>query len=379
MKKEINLKEWSQVLPNLVQEFLLKAACCEGEEAKLAWHEYLNRVSFDSTDYASTRLLPLVYKNFYKMGYEDPYLGRMKGIYRLTWAENKKKFQKLPGVFSALAQQGVPALLLKGAALTLLSYHDFGLRGMGDLDILVPVSRLQAARKVLTDLGWKPLLPGENLSVELHHAEHFQSEDGEDLDLHWHVLVQRCQARYDEPFWNRTQRLNYQGQEIMTLDPADHLLHACLHGALWAPSSSFRWVMDGLFLIKNCSIDWERILEMANFLGVIPTLQVTLTYLSKRFCAAIPGEVLDRLSSMESPSWQYRELKILSRPQGFFGILPVLWNRYAQEFKNSSKSQVGGSFPTYLKKYYGVGNYPDLGRFLLRKGLKKLGVLSRAS
>ncbi len=197
--------------------------------------------------------------------------------------------------------------------------------------------------------------------------------------MHWHVLAQRCHSYYDEPFWNRVRSLDYQGQEIMTLDPADHLLHACLHGALWAPSSSLRWVVDALFLIKSGLIDWERVLEMGRALDATPTLQVTLMYLAERFSAAIPREILDRLSSLESPAWQYREMEILSRPQGFWGILPVLWNRYSQSRKSENASQLYKSFPAYLKKYYGAENYPDLGSFLLRKGLKKLGILNRAS
>lgn len=369
-------KNFQAFLPNPAQESLLKAALLEGEEAVLAWRAYLNQVDFDKTDYGSSRLLPLVYRNFQQMGHEAPYLGRMKGIYRLTWAENQKKFQTLSALLQAFREAQIPALLLKGAALTLLCYRDFGLRGMGDLDLAVPVSKALEAVAILEKLNWSPELEFQKIQVALH-AAHFKSPHGEDLDLHWHILFRRCEEEYDRLFWEGARPVLHQGESLLTLQPSDHLLHACIHGAAWSPSSPLRWVADCIFLIRNCEIDWERILRLAAQLHMVPTLQATLPYLT-RFTSDIPAEFLARLAAIESPQWQHDELEVLCRPIGFFGVLPILWNRHSQLRASDRLLGRYRGFPNFLKHYYAFDSYRDLGKAFLRKGWKKLNVMIRS-
>lgn len=366
-KKGIHLEAF---LPNQGQELLLKAALTENEEALAFWRDYLRLQSFDDTDYGSSRILPLVYRNLHRLGLDDPYMGRMKGIYRRTWAENQKNFRHIPGVFQKFHQAGIPALLLKGSALILLCYRDFGLRGMGDFDIAVPVSRVHEAVSILETMHWRTCLEYPKLQIELHHAVHLQSAGSEDLDLHWHILAQRCAEEYDQAFWEGARPLEYQGARILSLQPSDHLLHACVHGAAWSPTSPLRWIADAFFLVKNCEIDWERILEMGKVLGVIPALQATLPYLKNRFAVAVPDDFLSRLTAVKNPSWQYRELQSLCRPQGFFGILPILWGRYSRR-KMEKVAKSKGSFPAYLKTFYGLDGYRELGGYFLKKAWKK--------
>jgi hypothetical protein len=56
-------------------------------------------------------------------------------------------------VVDALHAAGIPALLLKGAALVETVYPDPAQREMLDLDILVPGEQLDEASSVLTPLG----------------------------------------------------------------------------------------------------------------------------------------------------------------------------------------------------------------------------------
>lgn len=365
-------------LPNPAQELLLKAALAEGDEAVVSWREYLKRVAFDDTDYGSSRILPMVYKNLHRLGFEDPYLGRMKGIYRRTWAENQKNFRHLPGVFSALREAGIPALLLKGSALLLLCYHDFGLRGMGDFDVAVPVGKVREAAAILERMQWRLCLEYPKLQVELHHAVHMQNPMGEDLDLHWHILGHRCAEEYDRPFWEASRPLRYRGAEFPSLQPSDHLLHVCLHGAAWSAMSPLRWVADAFYIAKHCEIDWARVLKMGEYLGAIPALQATLPYLKARFSVAIPEDFISGLTALKVPDWQRRELRALCRPRGFFGILPLLWSLHSLQGRMVEGMNRYSSFPNYLKTFYGLESYGALGRYFFRKTWKKIRPRRRA-
>lgn len=361
-------------LPNPAQELLLQAALSEGDEAINAWRGYLSRVEFDDTDYGSSRILSLVYRNLHSQGFEDPYMGRMKGIYRRTWAENQKNFQHLHRVFAALGRAGIPAMLLKGSALILLCYRDLGLRAMGDFDVAVPAPRVHEAVAILEGMKWKTCLEYPKLQIELHHAVHLQNAAREDLDLHWHILVHRCEDAFDRPFWEGARPIDYKGSPLLSLQPADHLLHASIHAAAWSPTSPLRWVADAYYLTRHCEIDWERVLAMGEFLGVIPALQATLPYLKERFSAKVPEGFLSQLLAAECPEWQRRELRALCRPHGFFGMLPMLWERHSREGKRSKHRR---SFPDYLKTFYGLGSYGELGRYFLSKTWKKLNTRFR--
>ncbi len=371
-ERESHLKAF---LPSPAQELLLKAALSEGDEAVASWREYLKRVAFDDTDYGSSRILPLVYKNLHRLGFDDPYMGRMKGIYRRTWAENQKNFQHLPGIFSAFREAGIPVLLLKGSALLLLCYRDFGLRGMGDFDVAVPVAKVREAVAILERRQWRLCLEYPQLQIELHHAVHMQNPMREDLDLHWHVLGHRYAEEFDRPFWEAARPLTYQGTELPSLQPSDHLLHVCLHGAAWSALSPLRWVADAHYIAKHCEIDWDRVLSMGEFLGVIPALRATLPYMKARFSAPIPEDFLNRLSVIESPAWQRRELKALCRPHGFLGVLPLLWVRHALDGEAMGRRR---SFPDYLKTFYGLDSYRKLGRYFLGKAWQKLNLRVRS-
>ena len=356
-------------LPSPAQEMLLKAGLLENPEAVDCWREYLKQVEFDDTDFGSSRLLPLVYRNLNALGYDDAYMGRMKGIYRRTWAENQKNFQHIPGLVTAFRAAGIPLLLLKGSALLLLCYRDFGLRAMGDFDLAVPAPRILEAVRLLEKKHWRACLEYPKLQIELHHAVHFQSLRQEDLDLHWHILVHRCEDAYDRPFWEGARPLEYKGEILLSPQPADHLLHACLHGAAWSPLAPIRWVADAYYLIRRCEIDWERILAMGPLLGMTPALQVTMSYLKERFSAPIPEDFLLRLAAIEPPEWQRREFDVLSRPIGFFGMLPLLRQRYSHVDRGEERFK---SFPDYLRTYYGLENYRDLLRYFSGKAWQKL-------
>lgn len=359
-------------LPDADQELLLKAALLEGEEAVVSWKERLKRIAFDDTDYACSRLLPLVYRNFSEQGYDDAYMGRMRGIYRLTWAENKKNFQLIGPAFQALEAAGIPTLLLKGGALIVMCYKDFGLRGMGDLDLVVPEARVEDAMAVLQKIGWRAAQDFGKLKKNLHHAVHLTAGSREDLDLHWHILANRCAEEFDRPFWSASHEVEEGAVRFSTVPPSEHLFHACVHGAAWSPSSPVRWVADAFYLIRRCEIDWNRILVLAEILGMIPVLQSTLPYLEERFAAGVPSAFLAQLDSLESPAWQRRELEALCRPHGFFGILPMLWNRHRGLRAGSMGVGNLWNFPAYLRDFYGWESYRGLGRMLARKAFRKL-------
>ena len=89
-------------------------------------------------------------------------------------------------------------MLLKGAALTLLYYKDYGLRPMEDVDILVRTSEWQSTIDALSDLGWRARVPVTPRRVAASHAMEFAGDGSQRIDLHWHLLPDTCWRNGDE-------------------------------------------------------------------------------------------------------------------------------------------------------------------------------------
>lgn len=360
-------------LPNPDQELLLKAALWDGPRALKNWQTFLNKVSFDDIDYGSSRLLPLVYKNLSPVAPQDPYMGRMKGIYRLTWAQNQRFLNRLAPIVHLFQENQIPTLLLKGGALTLTCYEDYGLRGMGDIDLLVPSEHATQAMQLLEQAQWEMKQEYQKLDTSMHHAAHYiDSTTKIDLDLHWHLLVFRSNDAADKLFWEKTSTCQFQDQTIPTLQPVDHLFHTLCHGAAWSNVAPIRWVVDATWLIRKGPIDWDRIVYLTEKLGFVGQFLDTLGFLREIMECPIPKEIIHRLERLPMDDWQKREYAFMSQPRPFLGILPHLWLQNLKREETVSWPKRAMRFLPYIKRWYGFDHYHELLIFFMGKGLRKL-------
>lgn len=102
------------------------------------------------------------------------------------------------GVMARLAEAGIPAVLLKGAALRLTGYHDPAERPFGDIDVLVARDDLDAAVRSLTSLGYSG--QSESLSqlyLEHHHHLILNKPPGFKVEMHWALLPVRYPLKLD--------------------------------------------------------------------------------------------------------------------------------------------------------------------------------------
>lgn len=129
--------------------------------------------------------------------------------------------EELKGILSALDQQDIVVVPLKGPFLAERLYGSPPLRVSYDLDLLVSKSNLIRAEGVLAALGFIPATPDDyhrqwhrkGTVVELHH------DVDNPLAFNFHV----------ESALRQVQLSSFQGQRCWQLDPADELLFLCLH------------------------------------------------------------------------------------------------------------------------------------------------------
>jgi hypothetical protein len=133
---------------------------------------------------------------------------------------------------SALAQAGIPVLVLKGAALARLVYANPLLRPMHDVDLLVPATEARRAWDVLHCLGFSP--SGQAVGASHHHLRGMsRTIDGATLtiELHTELLARTpfvAPLRYQD-LCCASQTFEWNGLTVRTLGREDMLWHVYAH------------------------------------------------------------------------------------------------------------------------------------------------------
>lgn len=285
--------------PNSAQNLLLKSALFERDDAVSYWKKWTSTVDFEEeVDHGSYRLLPLVYENLYKDGYQDQLSGRLKGIYKRSWMENQQIFHHASEILKLFSASDIPAIVMKGIPLSLVVYQNVATRPMSDADILVPHVKSGKAVQILKNRGYLPA----NEAILEHDLEFgrgmgFEDASGRELDLHWRAMPDAIKNSKESDFWDLVVPIEIKGETAQRFSFTDELLQTIVHGMRKNPEPPIRWVADAFLLIKKHGeeIDWNRLLNYAQRYKVIIQLQEGLSYLVNEFKVDIPAEVQSKL------------------------------------------------------------------------------------
>jgi hypothetical protein len=320
--------EQSTAWPTPTQLLLLRACLESGAEAHAAWEEWSSIVDLDHLDHESCYLLPMLDKNLRAIGViEHPWLGRIKGYRRHSWANNRQ----LLGRFSQVIQElrpivGDNLVIIKGVALACGHYADPGLRPTRDFDCMVKPESVPHVLRHFKTLGWKmptwidgaqnrfgPDVEPQSLvdQIPTSFCTHYPdgsapmpagqqsilTDDRIHIDLHWYLMPDLCGAAANETFWNSAVVMRLpDGSEVRTLQATDLLFHCCLHDWLpWSPVPSTRWIVDVATLLRDSkSISWQRLVDLAEQLRYTLRLGIALSYVASTFPRqiCIPEEVI---------------------------------------------------------------------------------------
>ncbi len=153
-----------------------------------------------------------------------------------------------------LEKAGVPVLVLKGSGVAEL-YPVPELRKSGDVDVLIPKDRLEAATKLLAENGFT--------AKEIQHANHhlvFNSGDGIDLELHTMLAepfrdrgINRCMDRLLPACFEKKEYKECMGVSLPVLAEPYQALQLLLHMLQHFLRAGF-----GLKLLCDWVVFWNR-------------------------------------------------------------------------------------------------------------------------
>ena len=291
--------------PTPLQEQLLRAAILDGNAALKAWRNYRKTVDLHAEfDHGSFRLLPLLYQNAQRLGIRDPIMDRLKGVYRMAWVENHRLFHRMKPLLQSFNENGIPTVLLKGAAFACEYYDTSSARPMADMDVLVPSTDFHRVVEFLDSSGWQPHSRAQEDDRRYRHSVQYCDKDGQEFDLHWHVAREFCDTSMDRRFWQEAIPFEIDGVCTHRLDTTHNLVHTVIHGIRWNLEPPIRWIADAATLLQTDgkSVDWDEFTRIAQENKITYRLTLGMRYLQERMDASIPEEVMQSLLK-SSTTW----------------------------------------------------------------------------
>ena len=358
MKDERDNRPQTDLLwPTSAQQLLLKGALTQGDTAIQAWKAWHAKIDWsDHLDQDSYRLTPLLYYNLSQHQVKDPIMGKLKGIYRMTWYKNTTALRGLASALQAMLGSKIATMLIKESASIVGYYPNIGLRLLNRLDLIVPKALLPNAIECLDQIGWtldqrharRPM--GILLATEP--ALVFVNAEKQTLHLHWQVLRGDRVPQADLNFWQDGIATQINGVSTSILCAENHLLQVCTDSQSSPVVGSIAWVADAMMVLRSSAstIDWQRLLIQAQDRLLVVPLRDSLEYLHASFAAPIPAAALDKLrdraiSRMERWETRYLASGYQHRP---WADIPYFWFDYLRSRDLSRNENKLSGFVRYL-------------------------------
>ncbi len=284
-------------------ELLLSCSCTNPDKDRIK--EILgNRLNWDYIGANAGRhgISSLLYRNlshFDGLGViPDKVMKHFKGQYFSTIARNRHHYDELRKILQSFKDAGIPVIILKGAALAELVYHDVGLRGFNDIDILVRKEDLWKVKRRVLEAGYfldervSPEAYNEKFGCDLNYFKDFP------LEIHWDILRKVGSDKPTkvtiEELWKNATPVRITDIDTLILAPEDMLLHLCIH----LPKHRYNrliWLCDLSEIITYYDIDWNQVLKNANKCKAKLYMYYGLYFSSKLVGANVPPYVLQKL------------------------------------------------------------------------------------
>lgn len=339
--------------PTPAQTLLLRAALLPPSAAVPAWEEWTRVQNFEDIDSGSFRLLGLAYRNLKSSAGDSPLMPRLHGVYRRFWTTNQLLLGRNTGLIRSFASAGIPIMLTKGAALTASVYHDFGLRPMDDLDLMVPRSHALGAMEFLEKQGWKPeVLYAKELPQSLH-ACHFRHEHCGVIDLHWQSFHLPSSDAFEAQVWDGGMTFPVNGASAIVPSFSDQFLRACEHGVRYNIVPPFRWLADCYYIWRasGSALDWQRIAEGARLTKSVIAVRDTMRFLRDQLEVPLPADAFSWIEGTPVSWHEQIESRLVRRPcRNLWDKLPIDVSWYLRSTAGQNFAHRLSGFPDHFRR-----------------------------
>jgi hypothetical protein len=331
----------------------------------------------------------------------QPVLQKLQHLNYASLGRNMLLQDGLSQLLSALNLEGIPVIVLKGAALLDSIYQDISLRPMSDLDILVKPEHLDRAEAIALHQGYTYMV-GPNVQKDArmnnrHLPNLIHIGKRIVLEIHQHIVGSNEPYRFDlNGFWSRARPFRTSDTGALTLAPEDLLIHLSIKFLLdrhYRSNSALGQLCDisEVILHYGDSLDWNLIEKVAEEHSIAPGLHYALYVCKQLLDTQVPANVLGRLQPSEfNPTtaelflrrrvldtrpWLAHDLVASQLPYSRYRVLWAIIKRF---FYVPEKISLDRGLRRYLISFYfkRMKNIlPRLGRVLIRPKVLKQDLL----
>lgn len=359
--------------PSPTQHLLLRAVVLDGDPAQEAWEHWRAVADIERLDPGSTRLLPFLYRRLAERGADDPVIERLKGTYRYTWSANGALLRDAGGLLGAMADAGIPTVVLGGVALLAQVYQDQGARLADSLAVMVPPERLEDAGRLLQAHGWMPPERWDIAGAIAVSSQVRFSGRGRPVDLCWDPFPEACAPDVREACWLAAQPGEIAGTATRTLAPTDELLQICIRASRRDEVPPFRRLCDAMMVLRRAAraVDWSRLVELAGRARAVLPVRASLRLLRDTLEAPVPDAVLERLAATRVSSAERLEQRLQERPLPRLGRFPDLVFRHARLAATGAAPPGLAGLSRYLQTAWGAERGWQIPLVLVWKGARR--------
>lgn len=230
----------------------------------------------------------------------------MESQYYATGLRNALLERELHALLGHWRSAGIPAIVLKGAALTATVYSNRALRPMRDLDLLVHRSDMPRVEALMAESGYE-LEPCQRDRADWYYGHNYhlgflkQGLDGRTVTCEVHWLLERPGRPFaidTDGLWARAVAVASGPQMMHVLSPEDTLLHLSLHVCKHGLRGGFRGFSDIATFINAAgpSFDWEQTCRRAAEWRIAALVYVPLLVADRLLNAGLPAGIAPALA-----------------------------------------------------------------------------------
>jgi hypothetical protein len=233
----------------------------------------------------------------------------LKKDYYLNSAKNALIFEELRKVLKAFKESGLPAIVLKGAALASTVYENLALRPMTDVDLLVKKEDLLLADERLKLLGYMPSDRSANdmnfsssYLTSLDYRNSFQNSPS--FHIHWHFVNSTVPNESYihhvkmENIWRDTEKADIAGVETLVMAPHHLIIHLSEHALRVSHSANklcFFCDVNEAVHFYGSKLDWNKLVDESFKFHLNRMVYLSLHFTSQFLGTGIPEDVLLKL------------------------------------------------------------------------------------
>lgn len=253
----------------------------------------------------------------------DDAIADLQAAYRETALNAGLMSVELHDVLNLLDGNGLPAVVLKGAALGDTLYGNSALRPMTDLDLLLHEADVVRAVELLTERGYRRA-SGE---VWAGHAMQFENEivlrSREPVplavELHWHLLDSPFyQERVNEGwFWRSAEVASVAETKALVLGLEATFLHLSAHYVLHHRGQGVRWIYDiaALLALVGSQMNWQEVLARSREFHLVFSVQEVVREMVNDWGLVLPEDLLAAVLGMPVSAEERRVVQWLQAEQ----------------------------------------------------------------